>query len=114
MALIRAAERSDMAVSTSMSYLFRYSGQLIGVALSNALLQEVLAKQLVRRITGPGANEVLRAHISLDSLYSDVSLRLSNEYEKIPPVYRILTRSLKRPLLPPTLQPLQRFICSSQ
>lgn len=27
-ALIRAADRSDMAISTSMSYLFRYTGQV--------------------------------------------------------------------------------------
>jgi hypothetical protein len=58
-ALISAVDRQDMAVATALSYLYRYSGQVIGVALSSAFLQGILTAQLERRITGPGSAEVI-------------------------------------------------------
>ena len=42
----------------SVTYLFRTAGQVIGVSLSGALLQAVLAAKLKERITGPNAAEV--------------------------------------------------------
>lgn len=42
--------------------LFRYVGQVVGVALSSALLQSILNTQLHQRITGSGAEEVRSVH----------------------------------------------------
>lgn len=42
--------------------------QLVGVALSSALLQEVLFKQLHKRITGPDAEEVSSWHPDIGSV----------------------------------------------
>jgi len=58
-ALIAAVGREEMAVATGMSYLFRTSGQVIGVSLSGTLLQYLLVKHLNERITGPGAAEII-------------------------------------------------------
>ena len=41
-----------------VSYLFRTSGQVLGVSLAGALVQAVLIHQLQRKITGPGSQEV--------------------------------------------------------
>jgi hypothetical protein len=40
-----------------VTYLFRTSGQVLGVSLSGALLQAVLTSKLRERITGPHAHE---------------------------------------------------------
>jgi len=60
-ALIAAVGREDVAVATGISYLFRTTGQVIGVSLSGALLQAVLLKNLRERIKGPDAAELIRA-----------------------------------------------------
>ena len=41
-----------------MSYLFRTSGQVVGVALSGAILQAKLRTELEKRISGPDAAKV--------------------------------------------------------
>ncbi|KAI8455074.1 major facilitator superfamily domain-containing protein [Phakopsora pachyrhizi] len=58
-ALIAAVPGKDMAVSTGVSYLFRYTGQVLGVAASAAILQSNLAIELRNRITGPGAELII-------------------------------------------------------
>lgn len=80
-ALLANVDRSDMAVgesprivvfnrypvnelmhsitATGISYLFRYCGQVFGVGLSGGVLQAILATQLKKRITGPGAEELI-------------------------------------------------------
>ncbi|KAK4699166.1 hypothetical protein P7C70_g7098, partial [Phenoliferia sp. Uapishka_3] len=65
-ALIAGVQRSDMATATGISYLFRYIGQVVGVALSSSLLQSVLTYQLGMRIKGENAAEVIEQirHIS--------------------------------------------------
>ena len=45
--------------ATGISYLFRYCGQVFGVGLSGGVLQAILASQLKKRITGPGAGELI-------------------------------------------------------
>ena len=47
-----------MATATGLTYLARYTGQVIGVASSSSLLQSVLLASLRRRISGPGSEEV--------------------------------------------------------
>lgn len=58
-ALIASVPEKEMAVCTGLSYLFRYTGQVFGVAASGAILQSVLTKELNRRITGTGASELI-------------------------------------------------------
>ncbi|KAG9008912.1 hypothetical protein FRB93_005962 [Tulasnella sp. JGI-2019a] len=59
--LIASVDREDVAVATGISYLFRTTGQVIGVSLSGALLQSVLVKNLHERITGPGSAEIIQS-----------------------------------------------------
>jgi hypothetical protein len=77
-ALIGSVDHEDMAVATGsrfktfnpltgftkprlvVSYLFRTSGQVLGVSLTGALAQSILREELRERIHGPGAEEVRR------------------------------------------------------
>jgi len=58
-AMIAGVAREDMAVATGVTYLFRTTGQVLGVSLSGTILQAVLQKKLQERITGPGAAEII-------------------------------------------------------
>ncbi|KAJ3485362.1 hypothetical protein NLI96_g5024 [Meripilus lineatus] len=58
-AMIASVGKEDLAVATGITYLFRTSGQVLGVALSGALLQTVLTHKLRQRITGPDAYELI-------------------------------------------------------
>jgi len=58
-AMIANVAREDIAVATGITYLFRTTGQVLGVSLSGALLQAILTKQLRKRITGPEAFEII-------------------------------------------------------
>ncbi|TBU48489.1 vacuolar amino acid permease [Dichomitus squalens] len=57
-AMIASVTREDLAVATGITYLFRTTGQVIGVSLSGALLQYVLTAKLRQRIQGPDAASV--------------------------------------------------------
>ncbi|KAG1791362.1 vacuolar amino acid permease [Suillus plorans] len=57
-AMIASVYKEDMAVATGITYLFRTTGQVLGVSLSGAVLQSVLLRKLRQRITGPGSLEV--------------------------------------------------------
>ncbi|KAG0144241.1 hypothetical protein CROQUDRAFT_660198 [Cronartium quercuum f. sp. fusiforme G11] len=57
--LMASVPLEDMAVATGLSYLFRYTGQVVGVGLNGAILQSVLVNELEHRITGPGAAEMI-------------------------------------------------------
>ncbi|KAJ8595338.1 vacuolar amino acid permease [Rhizopogon salebrosus TDB-379] len=61
-AMIAGVYREDMAVATGITYLFRTTGQVLGVSLSGAVLQSVLLRKLRQRITGPGSLEVSGIH----------------------------------------------------
>lgn len=61
------------AVGTGISYLARYTGQVIGVAVSSAVLQAVLAKELSRRITGPDSAQVRLSSTPCPACLIDVS-----------------------------------------
>jgi hypothetical protein len=74
--MIAAVPREDMAVATGsklfrsfvfqatktlsrqVTYLFRTTGQVLGVSLSGAILQAVLLQKLRQRIQGPGSGAV--------------------------------------------------------
>ncbi|KAK4685621.1 hypothetical protein P7C73_g4525, partial [Tremellales sp. Uapishka_1] len=58
-ALVADIGRDHVAVATSLSYVFRSTGQVLGVALSGALLQSILQKELEKRITGDNASQII-------------------------------------------------------
>ncbi|OJT13552.1 Multidrug resistance protein fnx1 [Trametes pubescens] len=58
-AMIASVSREDLAVATGITYLFRTTGQVIGVSLSGALLQAILTTKLRERIQGPNAFEII-------------------------------------------------------
>ncbi|KNZ73863.1 Multidrug resistance protein fnx1 [Termitomyces sp. J132] len=59
-AMIAGVYKEDMAVATGITYLFRTTGQVVGVSLSGALLQAVLLQKMRTRIQGPGSSEASR------------------------------------------------------
>ncbi|EIN10661.1 vacuolar amino acid permease [Punctularia strigosozonata HHB-11173 SS5] len=58
-AMIATVSKEDIAVATGITYLFRTTGQVLGVSLSGAILQGVLNDKLRQRIQGPNALEQL-------------------------------------------------------
>ncbi|WVQ98804.1 hypothetical protein IAU59_005935 [Kwoniella sp. CBS 9459] len=56
---VTRAGKGEIAVATSMTYLFRTVGQVLGVAISAAIVQAVVHKDLIRDITGPQAADVI-------------------------------------------------------
>ncbi|KAI9574971.1 vacuolar amino acid permease [Boletus coccyginus] len=58
-AMIAGVYKEDMPVATGITYLFRTTGQVLGVSLSGALVQSVLLHQLKKRITGPGSSDII-------------------------------------------------------
>ncbi|KIY49534.1 MFS general substrate transporter [Fistulina hepatica ATCC 64428] len=57
-AVIAGVYQEDMAVATGVTYLFRTTGQVLGVSLGGAILQSVLNNGLRKRIHGPNATHV--------------------------------------------------------
>jgi hypothetical protein len=53
----------EMATITSISYLFRSSGGVIGISATSAIFQGVVKKILTEKITGPDAEEVNFAYL---------------------------------------------------
>ncbi|KAJ3109303.1 hypothetical protein HDU97_007797 [Phlyctochytrium planicorne] len=58
-AMLAAVPQEDMAVSSAMTYLFRSTGTVLGVAASQAAVQGVLKTELLRRFTGPDAARII-------------------------------------------------------
>ncbi|SJX60740.1 related to VBA1-Vacuolar Basic Amino acid transporter [Sporisorium reilianum f. sp. reilianum] len=58
-ALINSVPRADVAVATSMSYMARNTGQILGVSVGGTLFQALLKRQLRQRITGKGADKII-------------------------------------------------------
>ncbi|KAG2202276.1 hypothetical protein INT47_010724 [Mucor saturninus] len=50
---------SEMATITSISYLFRSAGGVIGISATSAIFQGVVKKILTERITGPDAESII-------------------------------------------------------
>ncbi|KAK7695684.1 hypothetical protein QCA50_000320 [Cerrena zonata] len=72
-AMIASVVKEDLAVATGITYLFRTAGQVIGVSLSGALLQAVLASKLKERITGPNAAEIIESIRHSTSIIAELS-----------------------------------------
>ncbi|TCD71312.1 hypothetical protein EIP91_011083 [Steccherinum ochraceum] len=58
-AMIAGVSKEDLAVATGITYLFRTTGQVLGVSLSGAILQSILTAKLRERIHGPDAIEII-------------------------------------------------------
>ncbi|ODN98488.1 multidrug resistance protein fnx1 [Cryptococcus wingfieldii CBS 7118] len=56
---VQRAGKGETAVATSMTYLFRTVGQVLGVAVSSAIVQSVVQRDLLKTITGPDAAEII-------------------------------------------------------
>ncbi|KAJ7368135.1 vacuolar amino acid permease [Mycena albidolilacea] len=56
-AMIAGVIKEDMSVATGITYLFRTTGQVLGVSLSGAILQAVLLQKLRMRIQDPRSAE---------------------------------------------------------
>ncbi|KAJ6509977.1 vacuolar amino acid permease [Mycena vitilis] len=54
-AMIAGVVKEDMPVATGITYLFRTTGQVLGVSLSGAILQAVLLQKLRERIQDPNS-----------------------------------------------------------
>ena len=48
---------SGCLIPSAVTYLFRTTGQVVGVSLSHTILQAVLLQKLRARIKGPGSSE---------------------------------------------------------
>jgi len=59
--MIGSVYQEEIAVATGITYLFRTSGQVLGVSLSGAVLQAVLLDKLRERIHGPNATEIIES-----------------------------------------------------
>lgn len=64
---------------STVSYLFRTTGQVLGVSLSSTLTQSLLAKNLRERITVPNADEVRHILPSTPSPSTFQSPQLQND-----------------------------------
>ncbi|KAJ7638652.1 vacuolar amino acid permease [Roridomyces roridus] len=58
-AMIAGVLKEEMAIATGITYLFRTTGQVLGVSLSGAILQAVLLQKLRQRIQGPGSAQII-------------------------------------------------------
>jgi len=74
-AMVANVAKGDIAVATGMIYLFRTTGQVLGVSLSGALLQTILTKQLRKRITGPDAVEIIERIRHSSTIIPELSTR---------------------------------------
>lgn len=60
-AMMAGVYKEDMPVATGITYLFRTTGQVVGVSLSSTIFQAVLLQKLRERIQGPGSSEDIDA-----------------------------------------------------
>ncbi|KAG8949464.1 hypothetical protein FRC04_008563 [Tulasnella sp. 424] len=59
-ALLASIPHSMLAVGTGFTQLFRGIGQVSGVAVSSAVFQHLLERELQKRLTEPGSEELIR------------------------------------------------------
>ncbi|KAJ6525967.1 MFS general substrate transporter [Mycena capillaripes] len=59
LALIASVPPNEIPLATGLSYLFRTTGEVLGVSLSAALTQTLLVRELRMRIVSDGADEII-------------------------------------------------------
>ncbi|GAA6041495.1 hypothetical protein JCM8097_001905 [Rhodosporidiobolus ruineniae] len=75
-ALMASVPHTDVPAVTGVMWLFRTTGQVVGVASSGAILQATLAPELQKRITGKGAAKMIRAIRSDSSIIATLPSHL--------------------------------------
>ncbi|KAJ7044136.1 MFS general substrate transporter [Mycena alexandri] len=79
LALIASVSREDIPIATGLSYLFRTTGQVLGVSLSAALAQTVLARNLRARIKIDGADEIIERILDSTAYIHNLSPELQEK-----------------------------------
>ncbi|GAA5995861.1 uncharacterized protein JCM10292_004793 [Rhodotorula paludigena] len=67
-ALMAAVPHTDMPAVTGCMWLFRTTGQVVGVAMTSAILQGTLGHELSEKLTGKGSAKLIRAICSDSSI----------------------------------------------
>jgi len=65
-----------MAVATGFAQLWRGIGQVVGVAVPSAIFQSLLDRELSKRITGPGSEDVSTQLLIISTLRLDTDIVL--------------------------------------
>ncbi|BGP19085.1 hypothetical protein JCM10213v2_007172 [Rhodosporidiobolus nylandii] len=71
-ALMASVPHADVPAVTGVMWLFRTTGQVVGVASTSAILQATLKPELEKRITGKGARETIQSIRSDTTLISSL------------------------------------------
>jgi len=79
LALIASVPTDDIPLATGLSYLFRTTGQVLGVSLSAALTQTILARELRVRIVGEGADEIIAKILASTAYIRTLPTELQNK-----------------------------------
>ncbi|KAI9485783.1 MAG: major facilitator superfamily domain-containing protein [Benjaminiella poitrasii] len=58
-AMLSCVGSNEMATVTSISYLFRSSGGVVGISATSAIFQGIIKKYLTEKITGPDADKYI-------------------------------------------------------
>jgi len=66
---------AELTVICSVSYMFRTTGQVVGVGITSSISQSVLTQRLTERLKGDDAGEVCRVEIACASSETDSGLR---------------------------------------
>ncbi|KAJ4472311.1 vacuolar amino acid permease [Lentinula aciculospora] len=85
-AMIAGVLKEDMAVATGITYLFRTTGQVLGVSISGAIFQAALLQKLRLSIQGPGSAEVRRSSYSCKH---SVSLHSTTIISTLDPLHKV-------------------------
>ncbi|CAL1702255.1 unnamed protein product [Somion occarium] len=88
-AMIANVVKEDFAVATGITYLFRTTGQVLGVSLSGALLQAILTSKLKERIHGPDAESIIESIRLVDALCTEIHLTVNGSCDFL---FRCFTR----------------------
>ncbi|CED82850.1 Predicted transporter (major facilitator superfamily) [Phaffia rhodozyma] len=75
-AIISSVPRSQIPKATSISYLFRTLGMTLGIAICSAFQQAVLGKELTRRITCEGSEQIISSIVHSKSYILTLSPHL--------------------------------------
>ncbi|KAJ6500834.1 MFS general substrate transporter [Mycena sanguinolenta] len=80
LALIASVPRDDIPLATGISYLFRTMGQVLGVSLSAALTQTLLARNLRARISDETVAQILDSTAYIHTLPPDLQAKATTSW----------------------------------
>ncbi|KAI7852438.1 major facilitator superfamily domain-containing protein [Circinella umbellata] len=89
-AMLSCVGSAEMATITSMSYLFRSAGGVIGISATTAIFQAVVKTNLAEKITGPDAEKYIE--IARQSMNEVRELLPSDVLEIVLDIYEVAIR----------------------